>query len=423
MKKLILLAGVVGALCALEAKPRIESPARNAVVPLVKAEQKAFLDRTREGRRAWLADLKQRAQSEKVGCEPAKVPLAWTGAKGGVEVSVRRARDGRVVFATNAVDLAKVEIDNLEIACAYTWRVADAEGADEAVFTTEDYAPRFIRVPKIENLRDLGGRIGLGGRRVRQGLVYRSVGLNENARRVYLSTKQLEAAYADGSLEQLLATTTDLNLKPTDVKKYVAKIRGYIKTDTHLPDRYGKRFLLTAKLKPGAERLTPETRAYMTDVLGIRTDLDLRSFAEVFGMEGSPLGPKAKWVHIPFSAYGGMGETEGKEPFKKAFRVFLDEANYPIDFHCIAGADRTGSLAFILNGLLGVAEEDLYRDWETTAFTARSKGFNHKERFDRLVKVFDAFSGETINARIEAYVLSLGFTAADIAKFRAIMLE
>ena len=43
--------------------------------------------------------------------------------------------------------------------------------------------------------------------------------------------------------------------------------------------------------------------------------------------------------------------------------MFLDPANYPIDFHCIAGQDRTGAVAFILNALLGVEEEELYLDW------------------------------------------------------------
>ena len=174
---------------------------------------------------------------------------------------------------------------------------------------------------------------------------------------------------------------------------------------------------------PGAVTLTDKSRAYAKDVLGIRTDLDLRSDKECFGMTGSPLGPEVKWIKISSSAYSGMAKDSGKSAFTQVFRVFLDEKNYPIDFHCIAGADRTGSLAFILNGLLGVDEEELWRDWEVTAFQKEKLDFGHRTRFSKLVKVFDAFPGASINEKIVAYVKSAGFTDADIEKFRSIMLE
>ena len=42
---------------------------------------------------------------------------------------------------------------------------------------------------------------------------------------------------------------------------------------------------------------------------------------------------------------------------------------------------------------------------------------------DKLVRGFDRWPGETINERVEAYVLSLGFSAADIGAFRERLLE
>ena len=38
------------------------------------------------------------------------------------------------------------------------------------------------------------------------------------------------------------------------------------------------------------------------------------------------------------------------------------------------------------------------------------------------MKVFNAYEGATLNERIEKYVLSCGFTLADIEKFRNMML-
>ena len=141
-------------------------------------------------------------------------------------------------------------------------------------------------------------------------------------------------------------------------------------------------------------------------------------------MTGSPLGPTVAWAHNSSSAYGGMQYKGGKDAFVKSFKLFCDEKNYPIVVHCIAGQDRTGSLAFILNGLLGVGEEDLYRDWEASGFWNKDPSFNHRERFDKLVEGFNAnFPQPTWREKMEAYVKSLGFTQEDIDKFRAIMLE
>ena len=165
-------------------------------------------------------------------------------------------------------------------------------------------------------------------------------------------------------------------------------------------------------------------RAYILKRFGIKSEVDLRSKKECFGMEGSPLGPSVKWFHYSASAYSGMQGERGREAFTKVFKVFLDEKNYPIDFHCIAGQDRTGSVAYVLAALLGADEDRLMRDWETTAFWNRNVTFAHVERYDKLVEGFkQSFPADTVRERVEKYVLSLGFTPDDIEKFRSIMLE
>lgn len=376
MKKFALsfFAVLFAAFTACAAALEIVSPQQGATVPILTADMKAYLALPRAERVKKFADATERKRIVKFGDRPQKTLLSWNctapGATGVVwSVKVRRAKDGKVVFTGNTRKNS-LEIDNLEIACDYKWRVKGklADGTQlraEGTFRTEDLAPRLMHLSRVHNMRDFGGRVGLGGRRVRQGRVYRSAGLNANARK--------------------------------------SKSKG--------------------GMVPGRVTLTDASRAYAKGVLGIRTDLDLRSDRECFGMTGSPLGPEVKWIHISSSAYSGMGRDKGKKAFAKAFRVFLDEKNYPMVFHCIAGADRTGSLAFILNALLGVDEEELWRDWEVTGFQSRNVSFNHRARFNKLVKVFDAFSGATIHERVAAYVKSVGFTDADIAKFRELMLE
>ena len=89
----------------------------------------------------------------------------------------------------------------------------------------------------------------------------------------------------------------------------------------------------------------------------------------------------------------------------------------------LAAADRDGDAAArVLNALLGVPERDLRRDWEYTERARRNASFNYR-RLEGTFEVLAAYPGETVNARAEAFVRSLGFTDADLAKFRSLMLE
>ena len=232
---------------------------------------------------------------------------------------------------------------------------------------------RKVEWAGMGNVRDLGGLPGLGGRRVRKGRIYRSDGLNNNA------------AY---------------------------RIPG---TKKALPKSEWK--------GPGAPRIKPEAAKYVVETLGVKTDLDLRTDAETFGMTGSPLGEKVRWVHISSSEYNGLVKGKGRDAFIADFKVFLDEANYPIVFHCIAGADRTGSLACVLNGLLGVDADLLHRDWQYTWMGRKKPQQAPEQLWERLMTGLSTFEGATLNAKIENFVLSCGFTADDIAKFRKLMLE
>jgi len=143
--------------------------------------------------------------------------------------------------------------------------------------------------------------------------------------------------------------------------------------------------------------------------------------ARVRHWEGSPLGPSVAWYNIPGVQIAGLTTDGGKKSFSKCFRLFLDERNYPIDFHCIAGADRTGALAAALEALLGVSEGDIVIDYTLTSLS--SSGLRRPESCTRQLRVFNKYPGATLNERVEAYVLDCGFTAADIDKFRSIMLE
>ena len=388
------------------------APADGAAVPLLTADMKNYLAMDRAARKAFFADAESRKRMAKWGDKPQPVKLKWTGpADTRYKVVVTREPDGKVFFKTKT-SRTEVEVWNLEMARTWSWSVTpekkDAGKGASGRFTTEDIAPRLVKVDGIPNLRDLGGRKGLDGRRVKQGMVYRSGGLNNNA----------NSYYKPDEIKKMLDDGTLVDSVPEQSKELAKEIVKQNKAGKKPSYKY-----LVKDWHPGKERLNDKTRAYMRETLGIKTDIDLRTDRECYGMTGSPLGEGAKWVHVSSSGYGGMADDKGKKAFAEVFKVFLDEANYPLDFHCIAGADRTGSLAYILNALLGVDEDELWKDWEVTAFDKAKLEFGHASRFEKLVAVFAKYPGATERERVEAYVKEQGFTDADLAKFRAIMLE
>lgn len=157
---------------------------------------------------------------------------------------------------------------------------------------------------------------------------------------------------------------------------------------------------------------------------GIRTDIDLRGKDELGGRESSPLGGGVSWRNIPFAAYGAMHSAKGKEAFASVFRILLNETNYPAVFHGRDGRDRTGSLSFVLLGLLGCGADDLALDWEASGFKYRNVSWNHA-LCDSLAESFFKYYGaaSTLQENMMKYVLDCGFTVEDIEKFQSIMIE
>ncbi|MBO7722106.1 MAG: tyrosine-protein phosphatase [Kiritimatiellae bacterium] len=462
MKKIIALSLSFIAASAAYSEIKIIEPTAGAVVPVLTDAQKAYVSMDRQTRREKFADAEYRSKEMGLPAEtvpgakkpreaywPKTVRLAWE-AKDGVEyrVAVRDTAKGTVVVDEKA-KCGELYIDNLEIAASYEWTVEGDGDSGKGTFKTEDRAPRLIRYPGVPNVRDLGGYIGLGGRRAKQGMIIRSAGLNNNAYDTYYTTDELkkmgkfdkikaEAEAAQKRLNQLLAWQAD----PKTLDREDAEYKGWRSRHVNEPvTKFLSSRVNTAKAAvkkggepggepkvkkgkmPGKSRVDGENGAYIRARFGIKSDIDLRSDGECYGMTGSPLGDTVTWFHYPSRAYDRLQVKSGKEAFTKVFKVFLDEKNYPIDFHCIAGQDRTGAVSFILGALLGYDENILYLDWELTGFWNRGPSFNHKNRFDHLVSGFAKnYPADTIHESVVKYVRDLGFTDDDIAKFRSIML-
>ena len=169
--------------------------------------------------------------------------------------------------------------------------------------------------------------------------------------------------------------------------------------------------------------LDSEGERMLFDVLGIRTELDLRGGGKP-AIERTAL----RWVNYPVSAYcwsdDGIFTPEQMANYARIFELLADAEAYPIYFHCQGGGDRTGTLAFILGAALGVPEEDLLTDYELstlslsgerTRFSTAWRTF--RERLDR------EYPSDTLQGQAISYLHACGLSDGTLAKIRSTILE
>lgn len=417
-KKLLLMTGLV-ALAAVEvnAEIKLTTPAEGETVSLINPLMRAYLDlpsSQRKDHRKTLSEEQRKAYKKAKG--PLSVEFAWEGDPNGVyQFSVVRQPDGRVFYSVTVTGCTTKVRGRLEVAREWSWQVSDGKDTAKGTFKTEDRAPRIIALEGVRNVRDFGGWIGLNGRRVKQGLIIRSEGLNQNAKSTYYTYEEILELHKQGKL-----ATAGVGKHASDLaKEYTRNLdRG------NGVDKNFLRLIKEGPKEPGKLRITAADKDYLLNDLGIKSDIDMREDWETFGMTFSPLGSTVNWYHYPvFTGYWGFVTPVGRAVQAMLFSVLVNESNYPIICHCIGGTDRTGSFAYLVKGLLGVCEEDLMRDYELSFIAGGGVDDRHNDWFYKMVEAVRALPGDTLADKMKGYYLSLGFTEEQIEDFRERMLE
>lgn len=180
-------------------------------------------------------------------------------------------------------------------------------------------------------------------------------------------------------------------------------------------------------------KLGAEDRTVLVGELGIQHDLDLR------GREGggsddepemteSPLGSDVWYTRTQQYAWYALTPVEAWQTY---LRCVIDAVTHrePVYFHCTAGADRTGTLACVLEGLLGMSQSDIDKDYELTTFysgsgsdaTARRR---NESDWKGLINAINAVSGDSFRDKCVHFAVgTCGMTMSDINAYRVAMID
>ena len=185
---------------------------------------------------------------------------------------------------------------------------------------------------------------------------------------------------------------------------------------------YGK--TLNGLLYRGArlDDITEKGIAQM-DALGIKSDVDLRNLNE--GAR-NPSNRQNDYAYLSAPMYLQIYEEGYKGSIREVFTILADKDNYPVYFHCSVGRDRTGSLSFILNNLLGVDKREIVCDYLTSFFSVAGSFAVSKDSDDLLQAVYgmyimlDAYDGDNYAEKTENFLLSVGVSKDEIDSVRDI---
>jgi protein tyrosine/serine phosphatase len=166
--------------------------------------------------------------------------------------------------------------------------------------------------------------------------------------------------------------------------------------------------------------ITEKGKNDMLSVLKIRSEVDLRS-KELTPDGKDALGENVEHTYYGISMYSDvLNDSANDEKIRSIFSYLADVYHYPVYMHCTYGRDRTGTVCYLLEALLGLSDSNLEKEYELTAFY---DGYTNVKDFTKFVGEIEDIEGDSTKEKVENYLLSIGVTAEEIESIRNIFLE
>ena len=191
------------------------------------------------------------------------------------------------------------------------------------------------------------------------------------------------------------------NLKTTDGKNIKAGllIRGCELDNANY-------YFPTDIIEKGIDRLKNEFH--------VKTDMDLRKEA-MTGLD--VFGDDVQHKYYDMVLYEEIFTEAGKAKVKEVFTDLANPDNYPIYMHCTHGIDRTGTISFLLEAVLGVDRQMMIYEY---TLSVGSYG-------NQIVAVYNhlnnSYSGSSYKVKAENFLKDCGITQEQIDTLREIYLE
>lgn len=177
--------------------------------------------------------------------------------------------------------------------------------------------------------------------------------------------------------------------------------------------------------------ISASDREVLVEQLGVQHEIDLRGKEDRDPSDGdvatkSPLGDDV-WFTIADKA--ASYALTPVATWQLYLRCVIDAVTHrePVYFHCTAGADRTGTLACVLEGLLGLSQSDIDKDYELTCFYSGTETDALARRRNEtdwkgLINAIKAVSGDTFRDKCVHFAVgTCGMSMSDINAYRAAM--
>ena len=174
--------------------------------------------------------------------------------------------------------------------------------------------------------------------------------------------------------------------------------------------------------------LTDAGRKTMSEELGIKAELDFRTEEESWvPLENGSSIPGATLTYITADGYENIFLMDSqREAYRKVFAYLSNKDNYPLYYHCTAGADRTGTVSYVLHAFHGVSELECQQDFAFTSFSiygtrgSQSSTSEIAARYAQMRTLMSEQQGDTLQQKAENYLLSIGVTAEQLANIKGI---